>query len=883
MHWLKSLWQTWFGRPRAERELDDELRFHLDALIAENVRRGMPPEEARRQAQLELGRVEQVKEQVREGRAGFFLETLWQDLRYGARMLRRNPGFTLVAVLTLALGIGANAAIFNYVNALFLMPLDLPEPERLVRIYGTADDSRLLSYANLADLRERNETLAGLAPHVYVPVSFRTTGEAEGAHGELVGGSYFSVLGVRPAIGRTLLPSDDVNVGGHPVVVISDGLWKRRLGSSTDVVGRSIFLNGAAFTIVGVAPANFRGTYDSIAVDFWAPIMMYEQIRPRSIPLTNRNWGWLAATARLKPGMTVEQARADADRIAAQIQREFPGGRPLRFEFFPASALPGQYQQGASRFLLFFAVVVGLVLLAACANISGLFLARMESRRHEMAVRLSMGATPLRLFRQGLTESLLLSLLAGIAALVVAQWASQALLNLRPPVSEWQRFSPQLGLHGPVLGWTILLSVVAGVLCGVFPALRARRAQLVTVLKEEVTRTARRRHRLRGFLVAAQVAVSTVILIASGLLLRSLLEVRAFHPGFEAPGLLLANFDLRRNRYDAARSKNFYEQLVERLRSVPGVEHATVATIVPLGDGADNFGFRIEGYQSPDGQRVTPLDYMAVGSDYFATMKIPVLQGRAFEPADFAPNARPVVIVNETMARKFWPAGSAVGRTLGADVSGPNMEIVGVVADINYYSLAEEPFPFVFLPITLLPNPSLIVHMRVSGNAAPVGPLVRNEVQALDPNVTVQNLGTFEEMRRVALFPQQMMAGASGVFGVLVLLLSSVGLYGLVAYAVVERTREIGIRMALGAQAGTIVGLMLRDAVVGTLFGVAAGMAIALGVTRQLSSILFGVRSSDPLTYAAVGVLLLGIALLACWIPARRATRVDPMVALRHE
>jgi putative ABC transport system permease protein len=814
------------------------------------------------------------------------MQTLWQDLRYGARMLLRNPGFTLVAMLTLALGIGANTAIFSFVNSLFLRPLAVANPEQVMRLY--AEESRgskfdTFSYPNYVDLRDRSQTLQTLAAHGYTDASVGLGAGAEDTSGEVVTGNYFNLLGVNAALGRTLLPEDDLTPGANPVVVISNAFWQSRLGADKNAVGRKLYINGHPFTVVGVMPEGFKGTYQTFTADFWAPLMMQDQVRPRGMSLDDRGWGWLGGTARLKPGVTLAQAQAELDRLANQLRQEHPNvnSSVTGFRLFPASAMHERFREGASGMLKFFMTVVGLELLAACANIAGLLLARMTARRREVAVRQSLGATRGRLIRQLLTESLLLAFSGAVAGLLFAVWLVDGLMTLAPP--DFRNFSPSQQLDARVLAFTLAVSVVAGVLCGIFPALRASRSNLVTALKEGGLATSgwRHRSRLHQAFVVTQVAVSLTLLIVAGLLLRSLQNSAAFDPGFKADNLLLARFDLNRNGYTQEQGQAFYRQLIERLKSLPGARAVTSATIVPLGTGRESRGFRIPGHVQPNGDRYFSIANNNVGPDYFAAMGIPILRGRDFDARDAQPGARPVAVINETMARRFWPNADAVGQSIQAGKE--PMEIIGVARDIKYYSLAEEPLPYIYTSAAQQYTPYLTLQLRMAGDPKTLANALRKEVERLDPNVAIANLATFAELRQAPLFPSRAMAIVSSLFGLLALLLAAMGIYGITSYTVGQRTREVGIRIALGAQRSDIFRLILGQGVGVMFVGVVVGLGAALALTRFLSSQLFGVSHLDLLTFVAVSLLLAFVALIACYIPARRAAKVDPIAALHSE
>ncbi len=812
------------------------------------------------------------------------MSSFLQDLKYALRMLAKSPGFTAIAVLTLALGIGANTAIFSYANGLFLRPLPVESPEQVVRIHGRTEERRFdtLSYPTYVDIRDQARSFRAVAAHQQVDVDLGAESAVVNAHGELVTGNYFTMLGVRAALGRTLQPADDLTEGAHPVVVISDGLWKRHFGGAAGVVGQTVHINRLPFAVIGVMPESFRGTYVAMPADFWAPIMMYQQVRPRGISIQRRGWGWLYSTGRLAPGVTQAQAQAELDGLAAQWQGQKLLDRRDGFELFAAHSLPESFYSGARQTLGLFQIVAGLVLLVACGNIASVLLARVTARRREMAIRQSLGASRGRLVRQWLVESLVLAALGGLLGLVAAFWVGDALLLLVPP--DFSEFAPTAPLDARVLLFTSLVALGTGIFFGILPALRASSASPAGPAREESGAAGSAgKTRLFGVFVAGQVAVSLLLLIGAGLLLRTLANAQAFHPGFDPAGLVVAKVNLQRPGYDQARGREFVRQALERLRRLPGAEQPTFAMLLPLGMSEETSGFRIPGHTGRDGSPYISLDNNIVGPGYFRAMGIPLLLGRDFTERDAQAGATPAVVINETMARRFWPKESAVGKTIIYGSQGPTLEVIGVARDINYYSLGEEPRPYVYGSYAQLYTPSITFQARATTDPAALARAMTSELAAVDPAIALGKAITFEELRRLPLFPQRAIAWVTTVFGGLALLLTVIGLYGILSYSVTQRTREIGIRLALGARPASISTLVVRRGLQWVAWGAALGWVAAFAGMRFLTQLLFGVQPLDPLTYVAAALLIAAVALVACWIPARRAARVDPMVALRYE
>ncbi len=818
------------------------------------------------------------------------LDLLRQDLVFTLRSLRRTPGFTLVAVVTLALGIGANSGAFGFVNSLLLQPLPLSDPERLVRLHATSPsggDFDVFSYPNFADIRSALEARVDLAAHRDVEASMRHGAAAVPARVELVTGNYFDVLGLVPTVGRLLTPQDDQVEGQHRVAVISHGLWKQAYGASPAAVGRPLRLNREEFTIIGVAPAGFRGTYGVFDTNVWVPMMMYRQVRHLGIPISRRGWGWLSATGRLGADIDLVEAQTLVDAVAARLREDHPRvNGDVGFRLFSASSLPESFQEGVSGFLGVFMLISGLLLLVACANIAGVLLARVVGRRRETAIRNSLGATHTHLVRQWLTESTALALLGGLVGLGFAEITQRTTLAIlgADELGLPTGFSADPELDRYVLFFTLLLSLFTGLFFGFLPAARAGRAEPAIALKQDAGTASggRGRIRLQSTFAVIQVVVSVVILVSAGLLLRTLREARAFDPGFDTRNLLVSSLDLSTLGYGKEEGYRFQSELKATIEALPGVDRVSLATNIPLGGGTDRLSYRIPGFEPSADRSTISLHTYAVGPDYFETMAIPILRGRPFSSADRA-GAALVAVVNEAMSRRFWPDRSAVGERIQMHSDGPRIEIIGVARDIHYHSLGEDPAPHVYLALAQNYNPAVTIHVRALAQPESLVSPIAETISRLEPDMAVAPVRSFTRVLEIPLFPQRILAALTGIFGSLALALTTLGLYGTLSYLVTQRTPEIGIRMVAGAKRGEILWMVLRRGLSLAVPGLALGLLGALAVTRFLDSLLFGVSATDPLTFALVGLLLVSVTLAACWVPARRATLVDPIKALRYE
>ena len=825
------------------------------------------------------------------------MDSLIRDVRYALVTFSRNPGFAAVAVVVLALGIGVNTTIFGLVYALLWRPLPgVERPERLVAIY-TSDFSSsrygTSSYPDFLDYRDDNEVFDGLAAYREESVAMSAGGQAERVRAAAVTGNYFSVLGGKTALGRALLAADDATPGAGAVAVLSYSTWRQRFGGDPGVIGRDIRLNNQSLTVVGVAAERFHGTNLRAEVELWLPFSMMDKLQPdAAIPtlLKRRSARWLHMVGRLKQGVTLAQAQANIDAIAARLADAYPRSnrgtlqqpdQPRPMTLVPASQVatvkPGTRAnvQRTGQLLL---GIVGLVLLIACANVANLLLARATSRRKEIAVRLAVGASRARLIRQLFTESMLLALAGGGGGLLMSVWASDLISFFDlPPVLD-----PRPDRW--VFGFTVLISALTGMLFGLVPALQASKPDLVAALKDVTPTGSRpgRRLSLRDALVVAQVAMALLLLIGAGLFLRSLRSAYRSDLGFGTRQALLASIDLSLQGYSEAQVKAFNQQLQERLMALPGAQAASLARFLPVSNSGMRGNVAIEDYQAQPGED-TELNMNVVGLNYFQTMGIALAGGRDFTGQDSATAPR-VAIINEAMAQRYWPGQEPIGKRISFNgPNGPFTEIVGVVATGKYHAIREESVPYIYLPLAQSPSPQLTIIARAPGEPLALAAAVRAEVQALDPNLPVFDIKTLAQHIGEAVSQERMLALLLVAFGGLALLLSAVGLYGVMSYWVAQRTREIGVRVALGAAPGNILKLIAAHGLALISTGLAIGLAAALALTRVTASLLFETSATDPMTFMAISLLLAGVALAACLVPARRATRVDPMVALRYE
>ena len=824
------------------------------------------------------------------------MATLLQDLRYGARLLLKTPGFTLIAALSLALGIGANTTIFTLINAVLLNPLPVEDPSQLVSVWTTDERNQggfgfgflQTSPMNYKDLRDKNEVFSGMAGHTGLPLNITGgTGDPQQVFGEIVTGNYFSVLGAKPAIGRGFLPDEDQTPGAKLVCVLGYGEWQTRFGGEPSIVGRTISLNGQKFTVVGVMPKGFKGTNAIGAPAVWVPYMTYQQttngfflelIRP-----DQRRGLVFNITGRLKPGVSVRQAESNLKTIARQLEQAYPNdntGRNVTLVPLAQATINPGFRGNIVAAGGLLMTIVALVLLIACANVANLLLARAAARQQEIAVRLSLGATRAQLIRQLLTEGTLLALLGGAAGLMLAYWAQDVLWSFRPPFLQPDAIDTRPDSR--VLLFTLVIAVATGVLFGLAPAIQASRPDLVVELKERTSAPAGSRSpfSLRNILVVAQIALSLIALIGAGLFLRSLQNAQRINPGFDADRLATMSFDLGAQGYTEERGRQFQQRVLERAASVPGVQAATLASTVPLFAGGFARTVFLEGQDASDRRAGRLVQISVASSRYLETLGIALVRGRTISEID-RPNTPSAVVINETMAKRFWPDQDAIGKRFKFFGQDNFQQVVGIAKDSKYNFIGEDPTPYIYQATTQVYQPQLSLFVKAPNPQAIIG-TVRGEVQQLDRNLPLTGVFTLSEIFDQSLWAPRMGAWLLAVFAGLSLVLAVIGIYGVMAYCVSQRTRELGIRMALGASRADVVRLVVLQGLRLTIAGVIVGLAVSLAATRLIATLLFNVSPTDLVTFIAVPAILALAALGASYLPALRATRIDPVIALRY-
>lgn len=803
------------------------------------------------------------------------MENLLQDIRYGIRMLAKRPGFTSVAIIALALGIGANTAVFSVINAILLRPLPFKDPERLVWVWGasinTGQGQRSVSPPDFLDFREQVESFESFSAMQNWSASLTGGGEPERITSARVSAGFFETLGVAPAYGRTFT-LDEERSGNDQVVIIGHGLWQRRFASNPSIIGESVMLNDKSYTIVGVMPADFKFPRD---VELWAPITFH-------IPQTSvRRFHFLRPIARLKDGVSVEQAHAEMTSIARQLEQAYPdsntdyGTRLV--------VLPEQIVGDMRPTLLMLLAAVAFVLLIACANVANLLLARAATRQKEIALRSALGASRFRVIRQLLTESVLLSIIGGALGLLIAYWGIEALVSLSP--ANIPRVK-EVSIDGRVLGFTLFASVVTGIIFGLVPALQASHTNLSETLKEGGRSAGGGgRHRVRALLVVSEVALALVLLIGAGLMLRSFSRLSQVDPGFKPDNVLATQFSLTQAKYPKEEQRlTFLRQLVERVGSLAGVQAVGLVSELPMSGQNNDTRFKIEGRpKPPDSEGWNYANFRGASPDYFRALGIPLVKGRYFEEQD-RPGATNAIIISESFARDFFADEEPIGQHLTIDMGEPvTGQIVGVVGTIRHQGIMANPWREMYLSYFQLPGSGGNLVVKAAADPAKLTAAIKNEVQSLDKDLPLYNTRTMEQLVSDSVAQPRFRTLLLGIFALVALVLAAVGIYGVMSYYVTQRTHEIGVRMALGAQASDVLKLVVKQGMWLALAGVGAGLIIAFFLTRVISSLLFGIGPTDPATFAAIALLLIAVALLASYIPARRATKVDPMIALRYE
>jgi predicted permease len=814
------------------------------------------------------------------------MTSFWQDVRYSLRMIAKAPGYAAIAILTLALGIGANTTIFSWINSTLLNPIPgLGNPQEVVALSLSrpSETSFPFTYPDVVAMRDGQRSFAGITASAAAPMSLTGKGNPERIWGTVASANYFAVLGVRPSLGRVFLPAEEQKPGGAPVAVISYRLWQSHFAANQDVVGQTIEINRHPYTIVGVTPPEFQGSQTGLRSEIWVPVMMVQQLMEQGDLIHDHHYFWMSVMGRLKPGVTPQQAQEDLTlRLKSEIgnyPEEHKGHEDVTV--YPLWRNPFGVNQVFSLLLPMLMSIAGFVLLLACANVANLMLVRSVARRREIAIRMSLGASRWRLVRQSLIESLLLALAGGTAASIITLWTSGTLMRFLPKMDF--PISLNIRTDRTVLLATFAISVLTGVIFGILPALRSSGEAPVGVLKEDAGSVSSNLHkaRLTSGLVVAQISLSLLLLICAGLFIRSFLSAQQMDPGFSPHHVLIASYDLFTAGYSADAGREFDRQLVAKVETLPGVQSVALSNSVPVGFPQGSTSIKMDGYVPQANQSMETQDTI-VSPNYFKTIQIPILKGREFALRDTKDSQR-VVIVSEAFVDRYWPHQEAIGKRIFSDLTHEWFTVVGVARDSKAAGLNDKPKPFLYLPLDQVYHATMIVNARVLGDPLAAGMAVENAIHELNPALVVFDVADLEARWQIASFQQRIAGTFVGAFGLLALVLATVGVYGVTSYTTRQRVHEIGIRMALGASKEDVLRLVMGQGLRLTLVGVGLGLAAAFGLTRFLKSMLLGVTSTDVLTFSTVAALLCAVALLACFIPALRAIRVDPMVALRHE
>jgi predicted permease len=887
-----------FQRGRVEVELDEELQFHLERKIEDGIASGLSAAEARRIALLDLGGIEQRKEECRDARGIRWLEDFFQDLRFGVRWMRKSPGFSAIVILALALGLGANTALFSLFNRVLLQVLPVPHPEQLVVLNVANEQSgtiRSFSYPMYRALRDGNTAFNSLLAEAGAEINVSYAGESEKARGELVSGNYFETLGVQAWRGRLFTQADDQKPNAHPIAVLSYDYWQRRFGGDPTIVGSKLILNNRPMTVIGITPPGFYGTDLSDHVDIRVPMMMVNTFRPFPADRLERSGlQWMEVIARLQPNVSRSQAEAGTDTLYRQLHEVELRQAPLhtdyekriaqssRLKLLPGSQGLRELQEQFSHALSVLFGITLIVLLITCANVANLFLARNAARSGEIVMRLALGATRRRLVRQWLTESVIFAILGGGFGFLVAIWTQELLLRFLP-VTARANF-PGNAIDPAVFGFALVAAMLTAILFGIVPAFQISRVSIAP--KQGDTRAGSSNMSLgnfRGLLVLVQIALSLPLLIVAGLFLHSLQNLKKITPGFDQTRVVLASLNPSLNGYPQERVRALYDELLTRVRALPQVQSASLATGVVLSGGWDSLVVTVEGYQPREGENMAPYSN-TVTSNYFATLRLPIVAGRDFNERD-ALQTPAVGIINQTMARYFFGQKNPIGKKFGTEPdTPPDIEIIGVVQDAKYVSLKEKPLRHFYVPLSQQPRLyEATLHVRTSEDSRAIVGTLRQILRQIDPNVPLYDIKTLENELSDSISRDRLITWLSTAFGALATLLAAIGLYGVISFSVTQRTREIGIRMALGAQRFDVLRLVFKQCTVLVLSGLGVGILLSLGCIRVVQSLLYEVRSSDPSAYLVAAIILCAAAVLAAYSPAYRATHVNPTVALRYE
>ena len=871
-------------RKRSDAELEEELRHFTETAAEEKINRGVTREEALRAVRLDHGTVDSAKETVRAAAWESLVGTFWQDLHFAVRMLYKSPAFTAIAVLTLALGIGANAAVFSWIEGILFRPYPaVAHQERLAAISGTSRGeagATALSWPDFLDLQRNCTQCEAVFVSKITGTTLSIGDRAERTIGSIVSANYFDALGVPPILGRGFLPGEDIGQSAHPVVVISYDLWKGRFHGDPQIIGKTQRLNGVVHTIVGVAPQGFYGTFVGWSMQFWVPVSMEDIFEAGGYKLEDRGARWIEAYARLKPGVTLAQAQQEVAAISQRLAAEYPEtDRGRAIQLSPLWETPFNNARTLLPTLRIMLVVVAFVLLIACANVGNLLLVRSLARRREMSVRLAIGAGRGRLWRQLLTEGLVLAVLGASGGLLMAYWCRHLLVLLFPA-----RAGVAMHLPGD-LDWRVMtvsaaVCLLTTLLLGVVPAMQTGKIDLAAALKTDSASVVGGRGRawVRSALVLVQVSLSFILLVGAGLLLQSLFKVRTTSPGFTTRGVQVTAVDLASAGYNQVRARTFQDALLEKVKTVPGVESAAFARMTPLSNGTFlSSPVAVDGYEAPADESPT-VEYNEVGPAYFVTMGIPLVAGREFSAADDE-RAAPVAVVNETMARRYWKGRNPLGERL--QMKGRSLRVVGVAKDAKYSSVREAPTPFFYVPLRQNPSDRAWLHVATPLSPQVMGAAIAREVRALDANLAPYEVITLQEQLQRSTSAQMAAVTLVGILGGLVLLLAAIGLYGVMSYAVSQSSRELGLRMALGAEASNLLRLVVSRGMALTGAGVLLGAASALLLTRLLGNLLYQVSPRDPVAFGSALAIMAAVSFGACLMPAWRAMRTDPAKVLR--